>query len=209
MEFELTAADLIRFNASRSVGDPDACWLWTGTRVGGYGVLRVRGRGLKAHRIAYALAHGSLQGLCVLHRCDVPACCNPHHLFLGTAADNNADMWRKGRGRPGVLRGAENSRARLSEAQAREALNSTASVTELARRFGVAPCTISNIRCGTNWRHLPRPEVSRARKYLSSEDRDRAVQMRKEGRLLREIADALGISESHACHITSAARGAR
>jgi len=38
-------------------------------------------------------------GLWVLHRCDNPPCCRPDHLFLGTPADNTADMIAKGRGR--------------------------------------------------------------------------------------------------------------
>jgi hypothetical protein len=35
----------------------------------------------------------------ILHRCDNPQCCNPEHLFVGTQAENMADMRRKGRGR--------------------------------------------------------------------------------------------------------------
>ncbi len=61
-----------------------------------------------AHRVAYTLAFGPIQPrMVVCHRCDNGLCCNPAHLFLGTAGDNSRDMMAKGRGRgqfpPGVL----------------------------------------------------------------------------------------------------------
>jgi hypothetical protein len=78
------------------------CWLWTATRVpGGYGRFRVGGRGPEglslAHRFSWVIRHGDPGELLVLHRCDVPNCVNPDHLFLGTRDDNTADMLRKGR----------------------------------------------------------------------------------------------------------------
>ena len=81
----------------------DDCWLWHGLRgkatnprkYGGFCINKVM---YSAHRIAWALNHGPIPaGLQVLHKCDVPSCVNPSHLFLGTNKDNMADKARKGR----------------------------------------------------------------------------------------------------------------
>jgi hypothetical protein len=82
-------------------GNPDECWPWQGAKSDqGYG--RVSGFGLRnvgAHRIAFGLTHGwdAISAVFVLHRCDNPPCCNPAHLFAGTAQDNALDMVAKGR----------------------------------------------------------------------------------------------------------------
>jgi hypothetical protein len=81
---------------------PNGCWEWTAcTNELGYGWIAAgtrQGRHLKAHRVSYALAFGEVpEGMSVLHRCDNPLCVKPSHLFLGTQADNMADMIRKGR----------------------------------------------------------------------------------------------------------------
>jgi hypothetical protein len=83
---------------SKLVLDPDTgCHLWTGTEKGGYGQIAICAR-----RLAWELANGPIpRGMQVLHRCDEPRCCNPDHLFLGTQAENMADMRRKGSGRNG------------------------------------------------------------------------------------------------------------
>lgn len=81
------------------VSKTDTCWLWTGTLVNkSYGYFRVDGRDILSHRYSYLIHKGDIQnGLLVCHTCDVPACVNPDHLWLGTAADNMRDRFEKGR----------------------------------------------------------------------------------------------------------------
>src|SRR6185295_8692220 len=77
------------------------CWIWDSfCRRGGYGQFGIRnGVMVYAHRMAYWLAFGEFdESLDVLHRCDVPVCVNPNHLWLGTHKENMHDMISKGRG---------------------------------------------------------------------------------------------------------------
>src|SRR6266481_7270354 len=78
----------------------ESCWLWTGaTNPAGYGMFSKGGRegAILAHRFAWIITHGEEPALHVLHKCDIPACVNPLHLFLGTDLDNQRDAIAKGR----------------------------------------------------------------------------------------------------------------
>jgi len=87
----------------RLVRDVDTdCWLFSGSlNSDGYGNVRIggrKGKTVKTHRLAWEEFFGPIpDGLRVCHRCDVPSCCNPDHLFLGTQRDNVTDMVSKGR----------------------------------------------------------------------------------------------------------------
>lgn len=134
----------------------DGCWHWTASKDGmGYGLFGTRpSRAERAHRVAWLIGTGESAGaLCVLHRCDNPACVRLDHLFLGTRDDNMRDRQAKRR----QARGEQSGRARLSAAQVLEARSlraAGAQVKDIAAKFEVAPETMSAAIRGRSWSHL-------------------------------------------------------
>lgn len=137
------------------------CLEWSGTRnAHGYGSLRVDGRLIRAHRYAWQLCFGPIpDGLDVCHHCDNPPCCNPAHLFLGSASDNGMDMSAKGRHgsrtRPDrVAAGERHGSAKLTveDVLAIRAKAHIRSVSSLAREYGVVRSTIRSIRDEKTWK---------------------------------------------------------
>ncbi len=154
-------ADRFRKHVDTSAG-PDACWPWTGGLSGfGYGRMKIGGRLISPHRVAYVLAHGDLtpdgtyHGGMVMHRCDNPACCNPSHLRLGSASENARDMIRKGRSPR--RRDVDAPNAKLNDDLVRQILASDLSSREASDRFGVEAGQIRRIRRGEIWAHVRRP----------------------------------------------------
>lgn len=89
-----------RFWMKVDKGASDDCWLWIGAGHGkSYGGFSYKGRSVPAQRISWLLAHGAEppEHLFVCHKCDVPKCVNPAHLFLGDHQANMDDMVQKGR----------------------------------------------------------------------------------------------------------------
>lgn len=144
------------------------CWLWSGTVAGnGYGTLSYKGKRWPAHRLAYTLTYGPIsRGLLVCHKCDVPLCVRPDHLFLGTPLDNRRDADAKGRSAPPTAlinpsrcaRGERVQTAKLTADQVRWIRSPEAALlsgAEIAHRLSVQRTTVNKIRRGVSWRHIP------------------------------------------------------
>jgi hypothetical protein len=155
------------------VNKTDACWLWTaGKDSKGYGAATFQGKNVAASRFAWMLTYGSIpSGMNVLHRCDVPACVRPDHLFLGTTLDNMQDKVAKGRQAhnsgdkngarlhpEAMRRGQEHGNAKLTTEQVVEIRRLRGAeglfYKTLGLQFGVSESTIHLICTGRHWRHV-------------------------------------------------------
>lgn len=163
----------VRFRPKVDERGADECWPWLAMRNSrGYGLIRNdEGKNELAHRVAWRLVESILPSrLCILHSCDNPPCCNPAHLFIGTRADNIADMCAKGRDRhPAGLqhwshtyperrpRGEGAGQAKLTDAAVRQIRKRVAqgeSYRALGREYGVAKGTIKSAAIGETWAHI-------------------------------------------------------
>jgi hypothetical protein len=144
------------------------CHIWTGhTDKDGYAIacmtLEDGKKNRRVHRMVYSEFVGEIpDGMMVCHKCDIPGCVNPDHLFLGTALENSRDKQRKGRAIPGPRdnRGQRNPNSRLDAASvefirkshrpgSRKGAGSTGA---LAAMFGVNRTQIQKIAKGVQWK---------------------------------------------------------
>ena len=110
---------------------------------------------IPASRASWMIYRGDPGDLHACHHCDNPPCCNPDHLFLGTAADNKHDAQRKKRHTFGVTQG----RAKLNDLAVMEirllAGRKWLPKSEIAREYGVSPSLIDQVVSGKIWTHVP------------------------------------------------------
>ena len=181
MLIERSSEDAVtRFQHSYTIQE-NGCWLWnTRPAKNRYASFYINNQRIPAHRASWTLFRGGIpRSLHVLHKCDVPLCVNPDHLFLGTHIDNMADMKAKGRARSpsgddhwarrspeklvrgpdhpwhGVQRrGESNPRAKLTNEQVADIkarIERGDGDVAIAKDFDVRPGAIWFIRTGKHW----------------------------------------------------------
>lgn len=136
------------------------CWIWVAAATPkGYGTFRFEGKNVYAHRWSYSRYVGPIPyRRQVCHTCDNPSCVRPSHLFIGTPADNTADMIAKGRARGGSSKGVAHPAAKLTEEAVIEIRRAFGcqeiTQKELAEQFGVSKGAIAHVVRKETWRHL-------------------------------------------------------
>ena len=138
---------------TRSMKTHCGCVLWMGALTGaGYGAVNVGNKQqVSTHRAAYEVAFGKIpRGLLVLHKCDIPSCINPDHLFVGTYKDNMQDRSSKNRAPLGM----NNGNHKLTTEQVLSIRQRPMSIRKLAVHYRVSKSTIEMIQSGTTWRHV-------------------------------------------------------
>jgi len=155
----------------RIVIDENGCWLYQGflkLNSSGlkYGWVSFRNKSMNAHRASWIIHNGEIpKDLLVCHKCDVPNCINPEHLFLGTAYENTHDMIKKGRNAPSAFIGRfgeKHPKAKLTIKQVieiKEMISKNMNQTKIASLYNVTPMNISLIKTGKNWASVKENEI--------------------------------------------------
>lgn len=146
-----------RFIAKLDREDANGCVLWGGGAGNkGRGRIRYQGEMLGAPRVAFFIANGEFDDrLHVLHSCDTPACVEPSHLSLGTAADNARDREERGRGHE--RKGEAAGPSKLTEAQVLDIYaraHAGENQSDIANDYGICASNVSAIKTGQNWSHI-------------------------------------------------------
>jgi len=142
---------ILRFNKKYIVDDETGCWEWQGALdKDGYGVIKIKGKMIKAHRFAYETFIGPLiEGLVICHNCNHPKCVNFNHLRQDTASSNMIDRVHQQKHPKQILTVEEVIEIKKALQHPYRGIQRF-----LAKEYGVHEDTISCIKTGYSWSHI-------------------------------------------------------
>lgn len=114
----------------------------------------VKGKWRNSKRV-WVKRFGDPAPLHVCHTCDNKLCVNIEHMFLGTHAENMADMVAKGR--QGHMVGEKHGASKLATSDVlfiRDMLEMGVKARVLAATFSVSEQLISRVKKRIAWRHV-------------------------------------------------------
>lgn len=151
----------VRFWERIDKSNENGCWVWLGVKnKQGYGEFILDNKkSVRAHRYSFLLSNGYIDNdKFVCHTCDNSSCVNPNHLWLGTAAENNADCRNKNRAvLPPDQKGENHSQHILKEKDVldiRKRFNNGVKQADLMREYKVSRNTIYKICRNLTWKNL-------------------------------------------------------
>ncbi len=137
------------------------CWIWNKLKTqAGYGRIYYEGKDRYAHRLIKTIIDKlpleilDNPNIVFRHKCDTPACVNPDHIELGSQLENIEDMIKRKRNAVG----SKCHTAKLTEEEVKEIKtllrDSNVKKQDIAKKFRIAPSTISAIVSGYTWKHV-------------------------------------------------------
>jgi hypothetical protein len=160
LDIKLVAQKYIDLFHQKISFDPNGCWNWTGAiDKRGYGNLLITVNGkdkrVKSHRLSYIIHNNILlENDAVCHTCDNPRCCNPKHLFVGSAQDNVNDKIAKNR----QIRGTMQHNAKLNDEIIKQIIieynAGGTSYAKLGKKYNLGKNYIYKIVKRLIWKHV-------------------------------------------------------
>lgn len=98
----MTLAEIIKFKTLfritgyRLIKTPIGCWVLEGVKLSNYSTIKFHGRYITLHILSAILFLNhdieKTKSRYVCHSCNIKACCNPKHIYIGTPSNNSKDI---------------------------------------------------------------------------------------------------------------------
>lgn len=150
---ELTIDEFLLF--IKKVKREGSCWIWQACCLSGYGTFSIKRRTYYAHRVSWRWFKKEDPGqIRILHTCNIRACVNPEHLYLGTQSANMFQKFADGYSTKGEL----HRRAKLRDCdviEIRRLSDAGFNSRQINKKFDwVSHRCIRGVIDGSRWSHI-------------------------------------------------------